>query len=134
MVKWKTKAIQTEFGTFRHNQSYSDIIQAYSSIFKTLCNHGICRTVVYLKPCHIHSAGIFRTAYIQNTRIFLNSGAGYWFAIFASTIDAFSCFRVLMCLYDMLSSILFLEWSAWSFKCFNRVFFHSIYVFLESAH
>ena len=33
MIKWKTKAIQTDLGTFRHNQSYSDIIQliqAYS--------------------------------------------------------------------------------------------------------
>ena len=41
----------------------------------------------------------------------LNSVAGYCFVIFASTIDAFSCFRVLMDLHNMLPSILFLEWS-----------------------
>ena len=39
----------------------------------------------------------------------LNSGAGYWFVIFVSTIDAFSCFCVLMCLHDMVSLMLFLE-------------------------
>ena len=39
----------------------------------------------------------------------LNSGAGYWFVIFTSEINAFSCFRVLVCLHDMLSSVLFLN-------------------------
>ena len=53
----------------------------------------------------------------------LNSGAGYWFVIFASEIDAFSCFRVLTCLHDMLSSMLFLEWSVRLFKSLNRVSF-----------
>ena len=114
--------MQTDLGTFKHNQSYPDIIQAYSSIFKTLCKHGICRIVVYLDPWDIHNPGIFRTPYIHNARIFLNSGAGYWFSIFAFTIDTFSCFRVLMCLHDMLSSIWFLEWSVWFFKSLNRVF------------
>ena len=41
----------------------------------------------------------------------LNSVVGYGFVIFASPIDAFSYFRVLMSLYDMLPSMLFLEWS-----------------------
>ena len=34
MSKFKTKAIQTDLGTFRHTQSYPGIIQAYSGIFK----------------------------------------------------------------------------------------------------
>ena len=37
MGEYKTKAIQTNLGTFRHNQTYPGIIQAYSGIFKILC-------------------------------------------------------------------------------------------------
>ena len=33
MGKCKTKAIQTDLGTFRHNQTYPGIIQTYSDIF-----------------------------------------------------------------------------------------------------
>ena len=50
MGKCKTKAIQTGLGTFRHNLSYPGIIQAYSGIFKTPCDSGIFRTVVYPEP------------------------------------------------------------------------------------
>ena len=82
MGKCKTKAIQTDLGTFRHNQAYPGIIQAYSGIFKTLCNPGIFRTVVYPEPWHIQNQkhmqnpGIFTTLvyseprYIQNAGIF----------------------------------------------------------------
>ena len=51
-LQWvnKAKAIQTNLGTFRHNQVYPGIIQAYSGILKTLCNLAIFRTVVYLEP------------------------------------------------------------------------------------
>ena len=31
MGKCKTKVIQTDLGTFRHNQAYPGIIQAYSN-------------------------------------------------------------------------------------------------------
>ena len=41
----------------------------------------------------------------------LNYVTGYCFVIFASAIDAFSCFHVLTSLHDMLSSMLFFEWS-----------------------
>ena len=41
----------------------------------------------------------------------LNYVSGYCFVIFASAIDAFFCFRVLMSLHDILSSMLFLDWS-----------------------
>ena len=50
MGKCKTKAIQTDIGTLRHNQTYPGIIQENSGIFKTLCNSGIFRTVVFPEP------------------------------------------------------------------------------------
>ena len=65
MGECKTKAIQTNIGTFRHNQAYPGIIQAYSGIFKTLCNPGIFRTVVYPEPWHIQNQ-----KHIQNPGIF----------------------------------------------------------------
>ena len=38
MGKYITKGIQTYLVTFRHNQTYPRIIQAYSVIIGTLCN------------------------------------------------------------------------------------------------
>ena len=37
---------------FRHNHSYSGIMQAYSDIqtFSDLCNYGILRTLTHLEP------------------------------------------------------------------------------------
>ena len=52
---------------------------------------------------------LFRADDLSSFIDILNSGAGYWFVIFASAIDPFSCFCVLMCLHDMVSLILFLE-------------------------
>ena len=49
MGKCKTKAIQTDFGTLRHDQAYAGN-RNYSGIFKTLCNPGIFRAVVYPVP------------------------------------------------------------------------------------
>ena len=60
--KCKTKAIQTDLGTFKHNRVDPGIIQAYSGIFKNRCNPGIFRTVVYPEPWHVHNPGIFRTS------------------------------------------------------------------------
>ena len=60
MGKCKTKAIQRDLGTFRHNQAYPGIIQAYSGIFRTLYNPAIFTTVVQNQK-HIQSPGIFRT-------------------------------------------------------------------------
>ena len=78
MGKCKIKAIQTDLGTFRHNQAYPGIIQ---NIFKTLCNRGIFRAVLYPVPWHniqkqkhIQNPGIFKPLvysepqYIQNPR------------------------------------------------------------------
>lgn len=47
MGEFKTKAIQRDLGTFRNNQAYLGIVQAYSGILRTLCTPGIFRTVVY---------------------------------------------------------------------------------------
>ena len=47
MGEYKAKAIQINLGTFRHNQTYPGIIQAYSSIFRALCYPDIFKTVVY---------------------------------------------------------------------------------------
>ena len=44
--KCKTKAIQRDLGTFRHNRAYPKTIQGYSGIFRTLCNPGMFRNVV----------------------------------------------------------------------------------------
>ena len=81
----KTKAIQANWGTFKHNQTCPRIIQAYSEIFRTLpypdiFKTGIFRTLIYYKqeaysePRHIHNPAIFRTPlyserwHIQNLR------------------------------------------------------------------
>ena len=78
----KTKAIQINLGTFKHNQTYSGIIQTYSGIFRTLCYPDIFKTVVYPEPWHIQNQkhiqnpSIFTTLvhseppYIQNAGIF----------------------------------------------------------------
>ena len=62
MGTYKTKDVQADLGLrlfwhnrvyseiLRHNQVYSEIIQAYSGIFRTLCNHGMLRTLTYLEP------------------------------------------------------------------------------------
>ena len=72
MGECKAKAIQANLGTFRHNQTYPRIIQAYSGIFRTLCypdifyNYGISRTLTYSEPeaysepRYIQNAGIFK--------------------------------------------------------------------------
>ena len=50
MTECKIKSIQTNLGTFRHNQTYPGIIQAYSDILTTLSCPGIFKTVVYPEP------------------------------------------------------------------------------------
>ena len=52
MGKCKTKVIQTNLGTFRHNQTYPGIIRAYSKSWVTLA---------YLESWYIQNPGIFRT-------------------------------------------------------------------------
>ena len=65
MDKCKLKAIQTNLCTFRHNQTYSGFIQAYSGIFRTLWwyiqNPDIFRTPAYSQHWNIQNPAIFRT-------------------------------------------------------------------------
>ena len=61
MGECKTKAIQTNLGSFRYNKTYPGIIQAYSGMFRTLCYPDKFKTAVYSEPRHIHNPGIFRT-------------------------------------------------------------------------
>ena len=50
MGECKVKAIQTNLGTLRHNQTYSGIIQVYSGTFRTLCYPDIFKTAVRPEP------------------------------------------------------------------------------------
>ena len=75
MDKCETKAIQTDLGTFRHNQTYPGIIQANSEPCVTLAylklwyiqkpdifrTRSIFRTLAYSQPWYIQNLGIFRT-------------------------------------------------------------------------
>ena len=68
MGKCKTKAIQTDLGTFKHNQAYSKpfVNLAYSEpwniqnsdIFKT---RNISRTLVFSEPWCVENSDIFKT-------------------------------------------------------------------------
>ena len=90
MGKCITKAIQTYLGTFRHNQTYPRIIQAYPLLIRTLYNlvyfmkllvlmfvlivSCIFRTLVYLASGHIQSQkhiqnpGLFKTLVYSQPR------------------------------------------------------------------
>ena len=75
MGECKTKAIQTNLGTFRHNQTYPGIIQVYLEPCLNLTFlklwyipnpnilriRSIFRTPVYSELCYIQNPGIFRT-------------------------------------------------------------------------
>ena len=67
MGECKTKAIQTNLGRFRHNQTCPEIIQAYLELGVTL---------TYFKLWYIQNRSIFRSSahsgpwYIQNSATF----------------------------------------------------------------
>ena len=61
MGKCKTKAIQIDFGIFRHNQVYLEIIQAYSKP---------CATLAYLEPWYIQNPDIFQIRNILRTLVY----------------------------------------------------------------
>ena len=60
MGKCKTKTNQANLnifmhipaflGIFRRNQTYSEIIRVYWGIFRTLCNPGMFRTLIFWEP------------------------------------------------------------------------------------
>ena len=61
MSKCKTKAIQTDFGSLRHNQVYPRIIEAYSKP---------CVTLPYLEPWRIQNPDISQTRNIFRTQVY----------------------------------------------------------------
>ena len=61
MGKCKTKAIQTDFGTFRHNQAYPGIIQTYSKP---------CVILTYLEHWYIQNPNIFKIRNIFRTLVY----------------------------------------------------------------
>ena len=101
MGKSKTKAIQTDLGTIRHNQAYPGIIQVYSSIFKTLCNPGIFRTVIYPEPWHIQNQnhiqipGVFRTLVYSKFEAYLEPCQTTTMKHFAKIVNGYNFFRKL---------------------------------------
>ena len=72
MGECKAKGIQTNLGTFRHNQAYPGIIYAYLGIFRTLSHPNTFKTEVhpelltysepeaYSEPCFIQNVDIFK--------------------------------------------------------------------------
>ena len=68
MGKFKTKDIQTNLGTFRYNQTYPGIIQAYSKLYVTLAyieegaywHTGTFTILVHLESLYIQNVGIFK--------------------------------------------------------------------------
>ena len=68
--KCKTNTIQPHLGTFRHNQIYPGIIQAYLGIFRTMCNPGIFGIAVYPEPGHIQNQKHIQKPGIHNPSIF----------------------------------------------------------------
>ena len=66
--------IQAYSGIFRDNQAFSEIIKGYSGTFRSLCNLGIFRTLVYSEPWHIQNPYIFGnliySEYIPDPAIF----------------------------------------------------------------
>ena len=64
MGKCKTKAIQKDLGTFRHNQAYPGIIQAYSEPCVILV---YSEPLVYSEHRYIQNAGIFKIRGIFRT-------------------------------------------------------------------
>ena len=61
MGKCKTKAIETDLGTFRHNQAYPGIIQVYSKP---------CVTLAYSEPWYILNPDIFKIRNILRTLVY----------------------------------------------------------------
>ena len=73
MAKCITKAIQTYLGTFRHNQAYPRIIQAYSAIIRTLCSLAyfmklLMLLLVLIVPCIFRTLVYPESSHIQNQK------------------------------------------------------------------
>ena len=106
MGECKTKAIQTNLGTFSHNLAYPGIIQAYSGIFRTLCYPAIFKTVVCPEPWniqnekHIQNLGIFTTLIHSEPRYIQNYLLTYlsWLSHLSTISAGWACHGCLQCI------------------------------------
>ena len=89
MGKRKTKAIQTELGTFRHNQAYPGIIQAYSKP---------CVPLAYLDLWYIHNSDIFKIRNIFGTLVYSEP----WYIYKSGIFKIQGLFRHLQCQTSMM--------------------------------
>ena len=109
MGKCKTKAIQTDLGTFKYNQAYPGIIQMYSGILRTLTylepwhtqNVGIIiirsifRTLTYLQPWYIQNCGIFRTMAYLKSKVYSEPCQTFMMKRFVKIGNGYNYFRKL---------------------------------------
>ena len=107
MSKCKTKAIQTDLDTFRHNHAYPGIIQAYSKPYVTLAylepwyiqnpdnfrTRGIFRTLAYLEPWYIRNPRIFRTLTYSKFEAYLEPCLTSTMKRFVKTVNSYNYFH-----------------------------------------
>ena len=112
MGKCKTKAIQRDLGTFRHNWAYPKIIQgfqAYSEPCVTLAcletwhnqnpnifrTRSIFRTLAYSQPWYIQNSDIFRTMAYSKSEAYSEYCQTSTMKRFAKIINGYNYFHKL---------------------------------------
>ena len=101
MKKFKTKVIQADEGIFTHILAYSAIFKHNQSIgiFRTLCNPGIFRTLVYTEqkaycePWYIENRGIFRTLVYSEPWHIQNPVKHLLWSVFAKIVNDYNYFH-----------------------------------------
>ena len=101
MKKFKTKAIQADKGIFTHILAYSDIFKHKQStgIFRSFCNPGIFRTLVYAEqktysePWYIENHGIFRTLVYSEPWHIQNPVKHLLWSVFAKIVNDYNYFH-----------------------------------------
>ena len=96
-------------GTFRHNQAYPEIIQAYSNPCVTLAylepwyiqnpdmfkTRSIFRTLAYSQPWYIQNPGIFRTLAYSKSEAYWEPYQTSTMKRFAKIVNGYNYFRKL---------------------------------------
>ena len=78
------RQIQAHSRLFWHIQTYSEIVQSYSGILRTLCNPSLFRTLVYSKTDKKSEAEAYSEPCETST-----------VECFCKTVNSYSCFRKL---------------------------------------
>ena len=93
MDKCKTKAIQPNLGTSRHNQTYLGIFKTvcYTDIFKT----SIIGTKTNSETWHIHNPGIFRAMAYSKFEAYLEPCKTSTMKRFAKIVNGYDYFHKL---------------------------------------